>query len=618
MPFTPPDVSSCSIKVPFKVTMDLSGSFKVQVLEAEDYSLEAADKEFAGYLRDAVLDAFVVSKSNESGVAILDVSMNLGKSSVFRGEVKKQLEEALMNADGDNLETYLKDWANSSLLAELRANGIAAALEGDGLEELEYDDLSGSYAAGAAALWDGLVALPPQKRSLIATQIPNKNWMAARNGFDNDDDVDHQITHLPLKAGGDSMTFQFQIEQHFNVEAEPMDNYEYDYTGSGSNDKTNIVTGTSASAGHLPGDAVYDVEKRVINIVLTRVAPKDYPDVAGFSGSVPTRATILPVPISKSVNTLSTAVDTAQSAFDTASSTAEDSYAAWKSANAAHIAYVMYVREIAIADNKVNAAKEALTKALVDLSNNPSSLSMKLAADQANDKVEAAQSERNDIDPVSDDTSYATKLTTSKADAAEAAAKHRELVDAKIALAEGEAVLAQKIHTFNDEQAEYDAAYESAMDASGESGEIWTDASQNVAALESDLSDYVAVDLSGARHAAYLANSEAVTAAAAVDSAVQATVTRDINAKVDLAEKRAAFLAAKAEAEKQLNDLSGAVAVANLKLGAYALYYVYATGVDAAPTGPGASAVTAFYNARERSVPAIPTKLLDEDLAHAN
>jgi hypothetical protein len=108
-----------------------------------------------------------------------------------------------------------------------------------------------------------------------------------------------------------------------------------------------------------------------------------------------------------------------------------------------------------------------------------------------------------------------------------------------------------------------------------------------------------------------------VDAAAAVDSADQTTVTRDINAKVALAEKRAAFLAAKAEAEKQLNDLSGAVAVANLKLGAYALYYVYATGVDA-EAGAGATAVTAFYNARERSVPAIPAKLLDEDLAHAN
>jgi len=608
-------VSSCSIKVPFKVTMDICGSFSVQVLEAEDYSLEVADKEFAGYLKDAVLDAFVVSKSNDSGVAILDVSMNSGSESDFEGAIVTQLQRALMNVSGDNLEIYLKDWANTELLADLRANGMAAALEGDGINELAYDDLEGSYEAGAAALWDGLVALPPQKRSLIATQIPNKNWMAARNGFDVDDDQHHQITYLPLKAGGDSMTFQFQIEQHFSVSTEAMPNYDF----TGTNNTDNITTGTSAYAGHLSGETTYGVDKRIVNIVLTRAAPKDYPDVSGQSPyTVPTRASVLGSPVSDSVNDLSGAVDSAQTAFNSASVTAEESYQTWKTENAIDIAYKMHESRKNVAQNKFVAAQAALVKALADLSGNPSSLSLKVAAELAKDKVEAAQADREsfDVSPPSPASDLATKLSTSQTDASAAADAHRDLVAAKRALAAGEAMLAQEINKANELQEKYDALYESAQDASGESGEIWTDASGHVAELTTELETLVS-DLSGARSEAHQAYLDA-SGSANPDPTDAIAVQADIDDKVALAEKRAAFLAAKVAAEEKLADVSGSVATANLKLADYALFYVYAQGLDAL-AGAGAAAVTAFYNARERSVPAItPAGLLDEDLSNAN
>jgi len=613
----PSDVSSCNIKVPFKVTMDICGSFTVQVLEAEDYSLEVADKEFAGYLKDAVLDAFVVSKSNDSGVAILDVSMNLDADSDFKGEIVTQLQRALMNVSGDNLEIYLKDWANTELLADLRANGMAAALEGDGINELAYDDLEGSYEAGAAALWDGLVALPPQKRSLIATQIPNKNWMAARNGFDNDDDQHHHITFLPLRAGGDSMTFQFQIEQHFSVSTEAMPNYSYD----GSPNTDNIATGTSAYAGHLVDETTYGVEKRIVNIVLTRAAPKDFPDVSGESPyTVPDRDT--DVVGSKSVNDLSGEVNSAQTAFDTASDLAESSYQTWKAENITDISYNLHVSRKNVADAKFVAAKAALVKALLDLSGNPSSLSLKAAAELAKSKVEAAQADADSYLPLPSEASdLAGKLSTSKEDASAAAAAHRLLVAAKIALAAGEAKLAQEINKANELQEKYDALYESAQDASGESGEIWTDASGHVAELTTELETLVS-DLSGARSEAHLAYLDAsgAAAAAAADPADATKVQADIDAKVALAEKRAAFLAAKAAAESKLADLSGSIATANLKLADYALFYVYASGVDAASVAANEEdgVVTLFYNARERSVPEISAELLDEDLSNAN
>lgn len=610
----PSDVSSCSIKVPFKVTMDICGSFTVQVLEAEDYSLEVADKEFAGYLKDAVLDAFVVSKSNDSGVAILDVSMNAGADSDFKGEVKKQLQRALMNVSGDNLEIYLKDWANTELLADLRANGMAAALEGDGVEELAYDDLAGSYEAGAAALWDGLVALPPQKRSLIATQIPNKNWMAARNGFDTDDDQHHQITFLPLKAGGDSMTFQFQIEQHFSVSTEAMPNYSYD------GEERHGATGTSAYAGHLELQTTYGVEKRIVNIVLTRAAPKDYPVVHGESPyTVPDESSVIEGVLDISVNALSGAVDAAQISYDASSNRAESSYQSWKAENITDISYNMHVSRKNVADAKFVAAKEALEKALVDLSNNPTSLSLKAAAELASSKVEAAQADAasySTLPTEADD--LAGKLSNSKEHASAAAEAHRLLVAAKKALAAGEAKLAQEINKANNNQEKHDALYESAQDASGESGEIWTDASGHVAELTTELDELV-LDLSGARDAAHTAHGVAAAAAnPAADDA--AAVQADIDAKVALAEKRAAFLAAKAAAVEKLADLSGAVATANLKLADYALFYVYASGVDAASEAANADdgVVTVFYNARERSVPEIPSNLTNEDLSEAN
>lgn len=594
--------------------MDICGSFSVQVLEAEDYSLEVADKEFAGDLRDAVLDAFVVSKSNDSGVAILDVSMNSASESAFEAAIVTQLQRALMNVSGDNLEIYLKDWANTELLADLRANGMAAALEGDGINELAYDDLEGSYEAGAAALWDGLVALPPQKRSLIATQIPNKNWMAARNGFDIDDDQHHQITYLPLKAGGDSMTFQFQIEQHFSVSTEAMPNYDF----TGDNNTDNIATGTSAYAGHLSGETTYGVDKRIVNIVLTRAAPEDYPAVHGQSYPVPTRASELASPVSDSVNDLSGAVDSAQTTYDSASESAEDSYQTWKTENAKDIAYKMHVSRKNVADAKFVAAKAALVKALLDLSGNPSSLSLKAAAELASSKVEAAEADAGSYSTLPTPASgLADKLSTSQTHASAAAEAHRLLVAAKRALAAGEAMLAQEINKANDDQEKHDALYESAQDASGESGEIWTDASGHVDVLTTELETLVS-DLSGARSEARNAytdaNTKAAAAAAAPENAV--AVQDDIDAKVTLAEKRAAFLAAKVAAVEKLADLSGSIATANLKLADYALFYVYASGVDALVAGAGA--VTDFKAPRERSVPAItPAGLLEEDLSVA-
>lgn len=592
-------MSGCNIKIPFQVTLDLEGTFKVQVLQAEDYPLEAADETITGFLPNGILDAFVVSNASGSDVALLDVAMNLSGQAVFLEAFKSQLESALVNPSvGGSLESYLRGYANDELLKDLRNNGIAAALEADGLGELEYIDLEGSYEAGAQTMWDGLVGLPPKTRSLIAMQIPNEAWLAAGNGFNNDGGM--LKTALPLKRGGDALTFQLVIEQQFDVTAEPIENYEY----AGQDPVVRATPGVGA--GHVDG-VPYAVPRRVVNIVMRRPVPSENPAIqVASAGDEPTANNISyagpgePAPTSVALRRIGVAgYESSTGSYAVKQKDAKDAYEAWYNGKIRIQRKDRAVVAQTNASAALTAAQTANTQAQANMLANPSP-ALVAAAARATDALEKAISDKSTADTEyttanaalgtgeNSDEYLADHRTVAAKTASKAAADmHKSYVVAKKNLAAAEAELEKALQLYNKKLAEKESAQESANTAAAEAKVIWENAKSvfdGVQSAVSDLSDELdeAIALDISKNSLMVAASAAAAAAPSdVEKAedYQAAIITHNNAQV-------ALEAAKVAHNAKFLDLSAAVVDANDKLKKYVQFFYYAGGDAAGSSVP--------------------------------
>lgn len=584
-------MSGCNIKIPFQVTLDLEGTFKVQVLQADDYPLEAADETITGFLPNGILDAFVVSNASGSDVALLDVAMNLSGEAVFLAAFKEQLESALVDPTlGGSLESYLRGYANDELLKDLRNNGIAAALEADGLEELEYTNLSSSYDNGALTMWNGLVGLPPKTRSLIATQIPNEAWLAAGNGFNNDGGM--LKTSLPLKRGGDALTFQLIIEQQFVVTAEPIENYEYE----GQDPAKRATPGVGA--GHVDG-VPYAVPRRVVNIVMRRPVPSANPGIQSASaGDMPIASNVYYAGPGESSGTSVTdrragvaGFESSTGSYAVAQAAAKTAYETWYNAN---IRIQRKDRALTAKDNATAARDAAVavnTQAQANMAANPSP-ALVAAAARATDALEKAIADLSGADSeyttanaalgtgdTSDEYLAEHRVGFAKTQSKAAAAEHKSYLTAKKNLAAAEAKLEKELQLYNKKLAEKASAQESANTAAAEAKDIWEKASGVVTSIKEALSD-----LSGELDAAIaldISKNSLMGAAAAAATAAPSDVAKaDAYQAAIIAhnEAQVALEAAKVAHNAKYLDLSAAVVDANDKLKEYVKFYYYAGG----------------------------------------
>ena len=273
-----------NVNVPYQVTIAVDGSVTIQSVDAQEYTLAPKNAQFNGFLVDDILNAFIVTSNSDYPSAAnvsVDMSDVAGVKAAFVTALANQLKTALLSdpsllnvaTDHASLDDYLMDWANKEIVKQLAANGIAAALEAEGLKSMSHTGFNADLTEGATAMYNGLETITPTVRAVIATQIPNTRWMTAFN-----DAGEVMDAKLPLYDGGDSMTFQFVITQNFVVSEEAVNVGEQ--TGSLAPIPGSVKDG--GASGVAPLNNVlgqYSVESRTINLVLTRPSPSQYPAV---------------------------------------------------------------------------------------------------------------------------------------------------------------------------------------------------------------------------------------------------------------------------------------------------------------------------------------------------
>lgn len=272
-----------NVNVPYQVTIAVDGSVSIETVDAQEYTLAPKNAQFNGFLVDDILNAFIVK--NDSGYpssanVTVEMDESDGVRTAFAVALAQQLKTALLSdtsilnvfTDSASLDDYLMDWANKEIVKQLAANGIAAALEAEGLKGMSHTGFAADLTNGANAMYDGLVTITPTVRAVIATQIPNTKWMSAFNAAGEVMDK-----KLPLYDGGDSMTFQFVITQNFVVSESAQNVGEP--TGSLTPIPGSVKDGGASGVVTSKVLGQYSVESRVINLVLTRPSPSEYPAV---------------------------------------------------------------------------------------------------------------------------------------------------------------------------------------------------------------------------------------------------------------------------------------------------------------------------------------------------
>lgn len=354
-------MSSRNINIPCQVTISADGSVSIKTVDAQNYTLSAADATFEGFLRDDLLNAFVVSNGADGEALRLAVDISGTHQTNFVSSLARQLECAVQNGDENatiaendvsgnvNLEMYLANWARDQLLAELRANGVGAALEGGALENLAFDDFKADLSGGAVDMFEGIRDLSPMLRAVIATQMPNTKFMSYVDVSGHGGAMETFSSHLPIE-GGDSMTFQFIITQNYNV-TETAEN-----VGESTANNSNIKTGTKSGIAPLIGH--YTVASRTVNIVLKRAsaaarvglaaAPADHTDTAltGKQGEV----------------------TTAENQYATDVSASRVAFALWSTANSYDVSYNVAAKALTTSSTLYVNAVEAQRVALLDAS----------------------------------------------------------------------------------------------------------------------------------------------------------------------------------------------------------------------------------------------------------
>lgn len=327
-----------NVNVPYQVTIAVDGSVTIETVDAQEYTLAPKNAQFNGFLVDDILNAFKVK--NDSGYpssanVTVEMDESAGVKSAFVTALANQLKTALLSdtsllnvvTSSASLDDYLMDWANKEIVKQLAANGIAAALEAEGLKSMSHTGFNADLTDGATAMYDGLATIAPTVRAVIATQIPNTKWMSAFN--DAGEVMDEK---LPLYDGGDSMTFQFVITQNFVVSESAQNVGEQ--SGSLAPIPGSVKDG--GASGVAPLNNVlgqYSVDQRVINLVLTRPSPSEYPAVRdGVAPAVPSHS---------AAETASSAATTAYSGaggYTEKAAAAKQAYSDWDAENKRKIA----------------------------------------------------------------------------------------------------------------------------------------------------------------------------------------------------------------------------------------------------------------------------------------
>jgi len=315
-----------NVNVPVQITVALDGTVTLQTIKSEQYNLGPADASFTGNLRDALLDAFVVSNNQGSESPNIAVDLCGNTVAAAQANLADEMRHAPKvgttgTANMVSLKQYLLAFATSQLNAQLATNGIADTLEADAVENgIDLPNFHSDICGGAISMFDGISALAPHIRALLATQINSSRWESAST-------LDSE---LPLFDGGDSMTFQFIITQHYAVSEEAVSNF--------SDPSNNNIQGVG------PGVAPthYTVATRTVDLKLVRPDP---------SGSLIAAYT------TDAYQTADTApVTAAQDAVDSAMGAAEVAYLAWA-------AKKELVDNEAAALNYKNKAQDIYTKA---------------------------------------------------------------------------------------------------------------------------------------------------------------------------------------------------------------------------------------------------------------
>lgn len=477
---------SVNVNMPFQVTIDAKGNVVIEKIETTTYSLDDPAKQFGGFLRDDILDAFTVFRNVDSEVANVTVDMKSTKSTAFANELAKQLylafdeELGLTSAQINNLAMYLLSVANEYILATL-TDGAGSSLEADGLKELRLTDICGSYLTGARTMYSGLDALEPNVRALVALQIPNSKWMSAWSPSD-----------LPLKNGGDSMTFQFNITQNYSVSAVNKD------LGAGIDG-----AGESVSTGTNISRTVGNVPAKIVHLVLTRAAPASYKTLSAPSA-----------PSSSAVTTATALVSTKSGLYNSAKTAASTALATFKAKDSAHLNRVRADQEVVDAQTSLdtattllNDADSALKKAVSDGITGSDLDNYNEAFNQAQAGVSAASSSKANAEALAatartndggvDTEVAAAAVESAKTAAATASDAVRTAYDAWVAaksgLSDAVAQYDRDVELFNYRTEELAAAKESANDKRDHQFAMWSDASANaitaIALVESDRSD---------------------------------------------------------------------------------------------------------------------------------
>lgn len=273
-------MSGINVNIPYVAKFSADGSLTIETVQHQSYDLAAADLEIQGYMLNDLFKAFKVSDEVSGSMVQLAVNMNGDLSSNFLVALRRNLEYApeVDPATGapapgvEFLQAFLERIAREKLKYELQHNGVAAALEAADMSPLEITNFEADASAGAADMWQGLNDLAPNMRALIATQIPNANYIS---NYDVSLNAEVIREFLPLR-GGDTLTFQFVISQNYEV----TESVQPGVTGSniGAGEGPN-QTGVTTALGS------YAIPSKTVNIVMRRIGGEKYPDLCGAAES---------------------------------------------------------------------------------------------------------------------------------------------------------------------------------------------------------------------------------------------------------------------------------------------------------------------------------------------
>jgi len=376
--------------MPFVVLLDLCGAASIQILDRTEVRATDPDLYIDAFLRDGILDSFVVSDNANAGGVGFKVDVAPATHDAFVSSFATQFSVALADTsdgamtivDRASLKTvaeYLMGVASTYILGKYTSSFVDR-VSANALNSLSLSDMGANYNMAADETFRVVMAGSPGLRATLASSIPAEIW--AKSWSSN---------ALPLKNGGDTLQFEFKISQNYNVaenhiSVTPASNSSFEIASAGGDSID------SSSFGRVPAKSVV--------LVLRRPAPADY--VSWRDGAkTPYSASNQPV------QDASSNVDTARNQYVTDKTASDAADAAYNAGYAVHDARV-------IADQDVTNATRLYNVAVADLAAKSQKVSDREAFSLANGIPLATDNIY--IGYVSDQTKAVTKVTSADAD----------------------------------------------------------------------------------------------------------------------------------------------------------------------------------------------------------